>query len=182
MAPSVHILHSEIRFMDGAKIPWANRVTALGNNEEYRHTIALTAAAYAAKGHKVLVVSDRVHFLKACAELAGEDAICVTGEVSHEDREKYMSEIRDGKKKILFGTQAIFSEGISLNNLSCLILGTPINNEPLLTQLIGRVIRKEENKRDPVIVDIHLKGNTARKQASNRMGHYMKQGYAIKQL
>ena len=77
MAPSVHILHSEIRFMDGAKIPWANRVTALGNNEEYRHTVALTAAAYAAKGHKVLVVSDRVHFLKACAELAGEDAICL---------------------------------------------------------------------------------------------------------
>ena len=182
MPPSVHILNSEVRFMDGARIPWANRVTALANNEEYRHTIALTAAAYAAKGHKVLVVSDRVHFLKACAELAGEDAICVTGEVSHEDREKYMSEIRNERKKILFGTQAIFSEGISLNNLSCLILGTPINNEPLLTQLIGRVIRKEENKRDPVIVDIHLKGNTARKQASNRMGHYMKQGYAIKQL
>jgi len=182
MPPSVHILNSEIRFMDGARIPWANRVTALANNEEYRHTIALTAAAYAAKGHKVLVVSDRVHFLKACAELAGEDAICVTGEVSHEDREKYISEIRNGKKKILFGTQAIFSEGISVNNLSCLILGTPINNEPLLTQLIGRVIRKEENKRDPVVVDIHLKGNTARKQASNRMGHYMKQGYAIKQL
>ena len=93
-----------------------------------------------------------------------------------------MSEIREGKKNILFGTQAIFSEGISLNNLSCLILGTPINNEPLLTQLIGRVIRKEENKRDPVIVDIHLKGNTAKRQASTRMGHYMKQGYQIKQL
>ena len=182
MAPTVHILNSEIRFMDGARIPWANRVTNLANDEEYRHTVAMAAAAYAAKGHKVLVVSDRVHFLKACAELAGEDAICVTGEVSHEDREKYMSEIRNGKKKILFGTQAIFSEGISLNNLSCLILGTPINNEPLLTQLIGRVIRKEENKRDPVIIDIHLKGNTARKQASNRMGHYMKQGYHIKQL
>jgi len=182
MAPTVHILNSEIRFMDGARIPWANRVTNLANNEDYRHTIAMAAAAYAAKGHKVLVVSDRVHFLKACAELAGEDAICITGEVSHEDRETHMSEIREGKKNILFGTQAIFSEGISLNNLSCLILGTPINNEPLLTQLIGRVIRKEENKRNPVIIDIHLKGNTARKQASNRMGHYMKQGYQIKQL
>jgi len=182
MAPTVHILNSEIRFMDGARIPWANRVTNLANDEEYRHTVAMAAAAYAAKGHKVLVVSDRVHFLKACAELAGEDAICITGEVGHEEREAYMSEIRTGKKTILFGTQAIFSEGISLNNLSCLILGTPINNEPLLTQLIGRVIRKEENKRDPVIIDIHLKGNTARKQASNRMGHYMKQGYKIKQL
>ena len=93
-----------------------------------------------------------------------------------------MYEIRSGRKNILFGTQAIFSEGISLNNLSCLILGTPVNNEPLLTQLIGRVIRKEENKRNPVVVDIHLKGNTARRQASNRIGHYMKQGYEIKQL
>tara|TARA_X000000950_G_scaffold270868_1_gene351226 strand:- start:387 stop:1670 length:1284 start_codon:yes stop_codon:yes gene_type:complete len=182
MAPTVHVLRSEVRFMDGNRIPWANRVTALGNNDEYRHTIAMAAAAYAAKGHKVLVVSDRVHFLKACAELAGENAICVTGEVSHEDRETYLEEIRQGQKSMLFGTQAIFSEGISVNNLSCLILGTPVNNEPLLTQLIGRVIRKEEGKRDPVIIDIHLKGNTAKKQASNRIGYYMKQGYQIKQL
>ena len=182
LAPTVHILKSEVRFMDGNRTPWANRVTALCNNEEYRHTVAMLAAAYARKGHKVLVVSDRVHFLKACAELVGENAICVTGEVSHEDRETYLTEIRSGKKDILFGTQAIFSEGISVNNLSCLILGTPVNNEPLLTQLIGRVIRKEEGKQDPVVIDIHLKGNTARKQASNRMGHYMKQGYNIKQL
>ena len=40
----------------------------------------------------------------------------------------------------------------------------------------------KNNKRDPVIVDIHLKGNTAKRQASTRMGHYMKQGYQIKQL
>jgi len=182
MPPSIHILKSEVRFMDGNRTPWANRVTALASNEEYLHTVSMLAAAYAARGHKVLVVSDRVFFLKACAELTGENAICITGEVAHEDREEYMSEIRSGKKDILFGTQAIFSEGISLNNLSCLILGTPINNEPLLTQLIGRVIRKEEGKIDPVIIDIHLKGNTARKQASNRMGHYIKQGYNIKQL
>lgn len=182
MSPTIHILKSEVRFMDGNRTPWANRVTALAGNEEYLHTVSMLAAAYAARGHKVLVVSDRVFFLKACAELTGEKAICITGEVAHEDRETYMSEIRSGKKDVLFGTQAIFSEGISLNNLSCLILGTPINNEPLLTQLIGRVIRKEEGKIDPVIIDIHLKGNTARKQASNRMGHYMKQGYDIKQL
>ena len=182
MVPTVNIVRSEIRFADGARIPWANRVTALANNEEYRHTVAMLAAAYAARGHKVLVVSDRVHFLKSCAELAGENAICVTGEVSHEDRETLINEVKAGRKDILFGTQAIFSEGISVNNLSCLILGTPVNNEPLLTQLIGRIIRKEENKRDPVIVDIHLKGNTARKQASNRIGHYMKQGYKIREL
>ena len=93
-----------------------------------------------------------------------------------------LDEIRFGKKEILFGTQAIFSEGISLDDLSCLILGTPVNNEPLLTQLIGRVIRQKEGKKDPVVIDIQLKGNTARRQASNRVGYYMKQGYDIREL
>jgi superfamily II DNA or RNA helicase len=168
--------------MDGARIPWANRVTNLSNNEEYRHTVALLAAAMAAKGHKVLVVSDRVAFLKACAELTGDKAVCVTGEVSHEDREDLVEEILTGDKNVLYGTQAIFSEGISVDTLSCLILATPINNEPLLTQLVGRVIRKREGKIDPVVIDIHLKGNTARKQASNRAGFYIKQGWDMKYL
>lgn len=182
MTPKVHVVKSEVRFMDNARVPWANRVTNLTNNEEYQHTISLLAAAYAARGHKVLVVSDRVTFMKRCAELTGEKATCVTGELSHEEREERMSDIKYGRKEILYGTQAIFSEGISLNELSCLILATPVNNEPLLTQLIGRIIRLQEEKRDPVIIDIHLKGNTARRQASARMGHYMKQGYEIKQL
>lgn len=182
MIPTIEIYRSDVRFMDGASIPWANRVNALSNNNEYRHSVAMLAAAYAAKGHKVLVVSDRVHFLRACAELTGEKAVCVTGEVAHEDREKLVNEILYGDKNVLYGTQAIFSEGISVNTLSCLILGTPINNEPLLTQLIGRVIRKQEGKRDPVVIDIHLKGKTAQRQASNRMGYYIKQGYQIREL
>lgn len=182
LTPSIHIYRSEVRFPDGSNIPWAKRVNALVNNDEYRHSVAMIASAYAARGHKVLVVSDRVHFLKSCAELTGEKSICVTGEVAHEDREKLVDEILYGDKEILYGTQAIFSEGISVNTLSCLILATPINNEPLLTQLIGRVVRKHDNKRDPVIIDIHLKGKTAQRQASNRMGYYMKQGYQIKQL
>ena len=182
LTPSVHVYRSEVRFPDGSNIPWAKRVNALVNNDEYRHSIAMIASAYAARGHKVLVVSDRVHFLKSCAELTGDKSICVTGEVAHEDREKLVDEILYGDKEILYGTQAIFSEGISVNTLSCLILATPINNEPLLTQLIGRVVRKHDNKRDPVVIDIHLKGKTAQRQASNRMGYYMKQGYQIKQL
>lgn len=182
MTPTVHLVHSEIRFMDGAKIPWANRVTKLATDEEYQHTISMLAAAYAAKGHKVLVVSDRVGFLKRCAELTGEKAICVTGEVAHEDRETLIQEILYGDANVLYGTQAIFSEGISVDNLSCLILGTPVNNEPLLTQLVGRVIRKREGKIDPVVIDIHLRGKTAQRQASNRVGFYMKQDWPIKYL
>ena len=85
-------------------------------------------------------------------------------------------------KDILYGTQSIFSEGISLDCLSCLVLGTPVNNEPLLTQLIGRIIRVQKDKKQPVVVDINLQGKTARRQANNRKGYYMKQGYELNHL
>ena len=182
MTPTIHIVPSDIRFMDGSKIPWANKVTNLATNDEYKHSVAMLSAAYAARGHKVLVVSDRVSFLKQCAELTGDKAVCVTGEVPHEEREALLNEITYGDKNVLYGTQSIFSEGISLDSLSCLILGTPINNEPLLTQLVGRVIREKKGKISPVILDIHLKGNTATRQASNRMGYYMKQGWETRYI
>jgi superfamily II DNA or RNA helicase len=180
MVPKVEIINTPIRFLDGNKMPWAHRVNELCNNEDYFKLITLLAATYHRRGHKVLLVSDRVAFLKKCARVLGDYAVCITGEIPHEERDVLMEEITKGRKTILCGTKAIFSEGISLEVLSCLILATPINNDPLLTQLIGRVIREHPKKPQPVIVDIHLKGNTARRQASNRMAHYMKAGYHVK--
>ena len=180
LTPRVDIIHSGIRFMDG-NVDWANRINALAYDWEYQNTMAMLAASYAAKGHKVLLVSDRVDFLKSCARLVGDNAICVTGDVPHEERGKLIKGIFK-EKDILFGTQSIFSEGISVDCLSCLILGTPVNNEPLLTQLIGRVIRMYDGKPQPVIVDINLEGRTARKQASARRGYYMRQGYEVSEV
>ena len=66
--------------------------------------------------------------------------------------------------------------------LSCLILGTPVNNDPLLTQLIGRIIRLYEGKPQPVVLDLHLVGKTATKQANARMGYYIKEGYDVSDI
>jgi superfamily II DNA or RNA helicase len=181
MTPKIDILKLPIRFMDGSAIPWANRVNELAYNPEYQNSVAMTASAYAARGHKVLVVSDRVDFLKSCARLTGDDAVCVTGAVPHEERPDIIKQIFEDKN-ILYGTQSIFSEGISLDILSCLILGTPVNNEPLLTQLVGRIIRNYEGKKQPTVVDIHLVGNTAKRQANARLGYYLKQGYEVSTL
>tara|TARA_B100000029_G_scaffold102851_1_gene93300 strand:+ start:514 stop:1794 length:1281 start_codon:yes stop_codon:yes gene_type:complete len=181
MTPKIDVLKMDIRFMDGSSIPWANRVNELAYNPEYQNSVALAASAYAARGHKVLVVSDRVDFLKSCARLTGNDAVCVTGSIPHEERPDIINQIFKDKN-ILYGTQSIFSEGISLDILSCLVLGTPVNNEPLLTQLIGRIVRNYEGKLQPTVVDIHLKGNTARRQANARLGYYIKQGYEVSTL
>ena len=181
MTPVIDIIKSEVRFLDGNRIPWANRINHLVSQEEYLHSVAMIASAYATRGHKVLVVSDRVSLLKTCARLSGDSAVCITGELDQEERESLLESVKTSKD-ILYGTQPIFSEGISLNALSCLVLATPINNDPLLTQLIGRIVRKQEGKKQPIVVDIHLRGKTAAKQAKARYGFYMKQGYEIRIL
>lgn len=179
MEPSVDIIRTKIRFMDGAKIPWANRINDLVGQEEYGKLVCFLAAAYRRQGHKVLLLSDRVHFLKRVKETLGDYCELVTGEITGDEREKRLKRVQQGEVDILLGTQSIFSEGISVNPLSCLILATPVNNTPLLTQLIGRVIREFPGKKSPVIVDINLKGKTAEKQATLRLGHYMQQKYNV---
>lgn len=179
MEPSIDVIQTKIRFMDGAKIPWANRINDLVSQEEYGKLICFLAAAYRKQGHKVLLLSDRVYFLKRVKETLGEYCELITGEVSLEERDKKIKKVQEGKVDILLGTQSIFSEGISVNPLSCLILATPVNNTPLLTQLIGRVIREHPGKQDPVVVDINLKGKTAEKQAKLRLGHYLQQKYNV---
>ena len=181
LVPKIDIYKTDIRFLDGSYTPWAERINHLTRDAEYVHGVAMTAARYAAEGHKVLVVSDRVAFLKNCAALVGDKAVSITGDMDFAEREETMVMIRKDKQ-ILFGTQSIFSEGISINELSCLVLGTPVNNDPLLTQLIGRIIRKIDGKKQPVVVDFNLKGKTAARQASARMGYYIKQGYEVNVL
>lgn len=174
VTPTIHRVSIPIRLADGAQ-SWAEKVNDLCYSEDYQRYIALIAASYAAKGHKVLVVAARTQLLERCHELT-PDSVCIIG--STKNRQQNLDKIK-AEAKVLYGSINIFSEGISVNELSCLIMATPLNNEPLLEQLIGRVIRKSEGKLDPVIVDIQLIGKTVANQAQLRKAYYLKQGYNV---
>jgi superfamily II DNA or RNA helicase/intein/homing endonuclease len=178
VTPTIHRVSVPIRVADGAQ-SWAEKVNDLCISEDYQRYISLIAASYAAKGHKVLVVASRTKLLEACSELT-PNSVCVIG--ATKDRDTLINKVKHGQADVLYGSTNIFSEGISVNELSCLILATPINNAPLLEQLIGRVIRKHPNKPSPIIVDILLTGKTVAKQAQERKYYYQQQGYTIKDI
>ena len=121
----------------------------------------------------VLVVADRVEFLTKCSELSNMESDTLTGSLDEQARERLIKSVYNDETDIVYATQSLVSEGISINPLSCLILATPLNNMPLLEQLIGRVIRGYEGKLPPVIVDIRLEGHTVARQSSNRLSHYI---------
>ena len=63
-------------------------------------------------------MSDRVRFLKTCAQLVGEKAICVTGEVPHEEREALIDEINYGNKRKYFSVlKRYLVKGFQINSL-----------------------------------------------------------------
>jgi len=178
MKPIVHVIEAGIYFPDGQGASWAEKISVLMESYLYRDLIVALADNYASQGHKVITVSERVDFLKYCNEVSKHPSDVLIGEVK--DRDPIIKGISDGRLNQVWGTQSLVSEGLSINPLSCLILGTPLNNMPLLEQLIGRIIRESEGKQQPVIVDVKLAGNTVTRQFNNRLGHYMKEGYDIK--
>lgn len=175
MTPIVHRVTLPIVVPDGPK-PWAIKMNELAENPSYQLYIATIASAYAQKGHKVLVVSSRTALLWAAHKLTPR-SICITGEVK--DRKELLQKIFTDEIDTVYGSSNIFSEGISVNPLSCLVLGSPMNNDPLLEQLLGRVTRKLEGKLQPVIVDPRLGGNTVFNQGQLRDGYYLNMGYKI---
>lgn len=181
MLPQVVIVDTNITLPPRAH--WAHRINELElNSQEYRNLVVDLASNAASKGYKVLVVGSRVEFLKWCSDNTPRASI-ITGELkSIEERTRVLNLISTGEIDVLYGTMSIFSEGISQNDLSCIILATPINNESLLTQLIGRIIREVPDKKQPLVIDINLKGNTAKNQANGRLGHYVQSGYTVRIL
>lgn len=178
MTPTVDVINSGIEFSN-TNASWAEKVNALKESHLYKNLVIGLADHYARKGHRVLIVSDRVEFLRECSSNSDHSSEVLIGALKEDERELVIQKITSGEVTQLWATQSLVSEGISINPLSCLILGTPLNNMPLLEQLIGRIQRNSDDKLDPVVVDIKLEGWTVRNQFNNRLGHYMKEGYEI---
>lgn len=177
MTPEVFIFQTNIPFNSNNMIPWANRVNELVDRPEYLDLITSISERFADLGHIVLTVSDRTEFLDRCVNRLGDRSAMVTGATKNRDEIHQL--FRNKELDILCGAISIYKEGISEDYLSCLILGAVINNDPLLEQLIGRVLRLYPEKLTPVIADIVLKGATAKKQAMSRAGHYIRNGYKV---
>jgi len=180
MVPKVLIIKSDIPFDSRQTIPWALKVNELVNNEDYIKLVSDVAYSYMKAGHKVLVLSDRTEFLKTCNNIHDDCSVLITGTTCDNDREIYKEFVeKDPNHNIVYGAISIFKEGISWDFLSCIVVAAPINNDPLLKQLIGRITRIYDSKLQPIVVDINLKGTTAKRQAQARAAYYMDNGWEI---
>jgi superfamily II DNA or RNA helicase len=182
--PIVHVLETGL-VLPGAGDQWVERMNQLMYDPEYQKLIAGIARKYSNLGYKTLTVADRTEFLDGLGSFLGEDCIVCHGEVKFlEGREEALKRIWTDKNHIA-GSRQIFTEGISINILSCAILAQPSGNQIILEQLAGRIMRLCEEKAHlgrPVIVDIQFKGATAKRQNEERLAFYLSKGWEVKKI
>jgi superfamily II DNA or RNA helicase len=177
LTPQVKLIKPGITLKPGAT--WVEKINELTQDDSYRRFIAATALTQMAKGHSVLVIADRVEFLEKVSEYVGDESVLVVGGSETEERKRAKEQLLDGTKKCVCGSRQIFSEGISVNILSCVILAVPMSNDSLLEQIVGRVQRLHENKLTPLVIDIQFSGFADKKQNNDRLGLYMRKGWEI---
>jgi len=175
--PTIHMVKSGITLKPG--VTWVEKITDLTQNDNYRQFISSIATMHIAEGHSVLIIADRVEFLEKVKEYVGETCLLVTGNTSFEERQRAKEQILAKEKMCIAGSRQIFSEGISINILSCVILAVPMSNDSLLEQIAGRIMRMHEGKLDPIIVDIQFAGYADKKQNTDRLGLYLRKGWKV---
>lgn len=177
LTPTIKIIKTGVALSEGD--PWAIKINNLLYDVDYQELIAVIASKEISKGHKVLIVADRVEFLKSVGELIGESCVCITGSSTLEERLAVTKQLESGEKNCVAGSRQIVSEGWSVNILSCVILAAPIANDSLLEQIIGRVMRNHPDKLDPLVIDLNFSGPSDRKQNLLRKNFYLRKGWDI---
>lgn len=177
LTPEVKLVNTGITLKPGAA--WVDKITELVNDDSYQRFIAAVSLSQMDKGHQVLIIADRVEFLRKVSEYVGEQCVLVTGETSYEQRQTAKEQLLSGEKTCIAGSRQIFSEGISINSLSCVILAVPISNDSLLEQIVGRIQRLHEDKLTPLVIDMQFSGYADKKQNTDRLGFYMRKGWNI---
>jgi len=175
--PEVKLIQTGITLKPGAT--WVEKINALTEDPDYRAFISQLAKIQVTLGHQVLVIADRVGFLQKVKEYVGETCVLVTGETNFEQRQQIKQQLLTKEKMCIAGSRQIFSEGISINSLSCVILAVPIANDSLLEQIVGRIQRQHDDKLQPVVLDMQFAGYQDKKQNRDRLGFYMRKGWDI---
>lgn len=177
MNPTVHVIPTGISLPAGAT--WVEKMNALLYDADYQQFIAAVAMTQMNKGHSVLIVADRVEFLRNVKGLIGERCVLITGETLYDERKDLIERVETREATCVAGSRQIFSEGISINVLSCVILATPTSNPISLEQIIGRVMRLSEGKLEPIVMDMNFSSAAERKQNATRVAFYAGKGWEV---
>lgn len=133
-----------------------SKLTTFLSEDEDRNEIILDILKEC-KNNYTLVLGDRLTQLLYLQEKIGYGVKIdgtMTSKKKKAQREQYIQDMRDGKENLLFATYGLAKEGLDIPRLDRLILASPHRDKATIIQSVGRVERKFEGKKTPLVYDI----------------------------
>ena len=124
-----------------------------------------------------LVISDRKKHCDALKAILKHvhhiDAVLFTGDLTIEQRQDVVDQMKKGAIKVLIATGQLIGEGFDNKYLTRLFLTTPVKFSGRLLQYMGRVLRPGPNKKKAKIYDyVDVKVDVLRASANARQKVY----------
>ena len=130
------------------------------------------------KGYTI-VISERTSQLEYLNSKV-KSSIYINGKTPKKQREKQIEEFRNGKHKVLFATYSLVAEGLDIPILENLIMASPVKDDRLVVQAIGRCQRPSEGKTIANIYDLVDDVSILDKFTRKRKSVYKKEGWDVK--
>ena len=125
-----------------------------------------------------IIISERVdqlHYLDSKIS----SSVCIDGKTPKKKREQMVEEFRNGKHKVLLASYSLVAEGFDVPMLENLIMASPVKDERLVIQAIGRCQRPYENKKIANIYDLVDNVSMLERFFTKRKSVYKKEGWKI---
>lgn len=127
---------------------------------------------------------------QACDIIDDRNIYYIAGSTKVELREEVRKVTSESKNNIIFASLAVFSTGINIPTLDCVVFAQPIKSKIKVIQSIGRVLRKTNSKNTAILYDISdnltykRKQNFSIKHARERIKLYQRESfnYNIKEI
>lgn len=136
------------------------------------------------KDNYCLILSDRLIGLENLHNLLGEGLLIngsMTTKKAKKEREEAIEKMRNKEEHFLFASFALAREGLDIKPLNRLFLVAPTTNKITLTQSVGRIERKDENKDIPIVYDFVDKDIYYQKAFKARKTIYRKNNNKIRE-
>ena len=117
------------------------------DSENYKNLILNQTRKMRALGHRVIIVCFTKAQVTTISEVLSNNDLKNTKFYGDEREITYT-------ENILIVTYSFCGKGFDFKELSCLILACSLAGKKSLIQVIGRILRKDENKLPPIVIDL----------------------------
>lgn len=157
-------------------------ITAIARDFKRNVLIAAYLKKLADSGRRVLLLSDRKEQLETVYSLLtvrhkvlAKDVGIFTHETPKRQREDILR-----YAKIILATYGVMSMAVDVPDLAGLVFGTPLSD---VIQPVGRILRRAEDKKEPVVIDIvDTAFRECRAWYARRLVQYQKSGAQVIQI